>query len=867
LAKDKTFFLTSFLLYCCSFFVPLLVLFFTYCQLGIGPAGEKTILICDLSGQYVDFYSTYQQILSERKSLLYSWQAGLGLNFLGLFSYYLASPFSLLILLADQESLPESLLLITLLKIGCCGLSFAIAAKKMFKLSNGLIFIGSLLYALCSYNIAYSFNLMWLDGVIILPLLILGVEKILRERNCLLYLFSLIYILLANFYIGYMVALFSFLYFLVSSFSAYAWPQIKLFLPKLLLLAGSALLAAGCVAIILIPTFFALQNGQGGPSLSLWKWTINFDLLDLLSKSPLGAYDTLKYQGLPNIYCGLLPLILSSLYFLNGSISFKERLGFAALTGFIIMSFALGALNLAWHGFDSPDWFPFRYSFVLSFLLLFLAAKGISQLDRLPTGTIVKTGALWALVMLILQKMDYPYLRNRALIIGAFLFILYSLLLAGLAGSKKDKIRKAIVALLIVLALAESTLNCRYLIKGLDQEFAYVSKEKYQQVLPGIKAVINEIHSQDQTFYRLDRIGGRTYNDPMNLNYRGLTHFSSLAYADLNKTLRQLGFLCTAGYKSINFAGSTPLTESLLAIKYVISAEQKGLGYTKIADGPVYDGYRNIYALPIAFLTDESLLSWDSTKDNNPFRLQNSFFNLAQGNKEKIDYFRPLEVIGIKLTNATMTTEPANGFTREIYSKKDPDLKGEVEYTLLNPESQQVYACFNTINDDGCRIFVDGQEIKGYLPLYNKRIIDLGFHPENKEIKVKITFSSSGFSLKQKYFYGLSEANLAQALTPLHLEKIEDLAVTDTSVQGKVSVKDKKLLFTSVPYDPGWRVFVDGRETVPSVIDNVFIGIRLEEGIHHIALHFRPKGFYAGAVLSMLSFLLVILLIGRRLRR
>ena len=836
-----------FVLYVCSFFIPVAVLFLIYCQLNIGPYGDKTILISDLSGQYVDYYSSYYQILSERKSLLYSWQAGLGLNLLGIFSYYLASPFSLLILLAGQDRLPESLLLITLLKVGCCGLSFAFSAKRIFKITHGPLFIFATLYALCSYTIVYSFDLMWLDGVFILPLLILGVDKILKEHKFLLFFFSLLYILVANFYIAYMIALFSCFYFLAAYFSAHSWREIRHLLSKLKLFAGSAVLAAGCAAIVLLPTFFALLNGQGGPDPSICKWCLNFKLLDLGSKISLGAYDSLKSQGLPNIYCGLLPLILSLLYFLNTGIRLKERLIYAALVGFMVISFAFSNINLAWHGFDHPNWFPYRYSFVFSFLLVFLAAKGFSQLEQLPVTTIIKAGGFWALVMLILQKMNYPYLQDMLLMLSAFFIIFYALLLAALGKFKPPKSRSGIIALLIILVLVESLLNCRYLVSGLDHEFTYVSKDKYQRVLPELRTVITQIHSQDQAFYRLDRIGGRTYNDPMNLNYKGITHFSSMAKADLNKTLHQLGFLTTASYKSINFAGSTPLTESLLAVKYVVSADHKGLGYIKVIDGEDFAGYKNMYALPIAFLTDESLLTLDSTKDNNPFRLQNTLFNLALGNEERINFFLPLEVMDLE---------------------QEKNLDGSVEYTLLNPENQQVYACFHTINDETCRIFLNEKEIKEYLPIYNKRIVDLGFHEQGAELKVKVSCASDNFYLKEKYFYGLNELNLAKAIAPLQAGTIQDLVATETLVQGKVNVQDKTLLFTSIPYDPGWKVFVDGQKTAPSVIDNAFLGVKLKPGVHQIALVFRPQGFYAGLGISGLSVAItVVLLIFRKFKK
>ncbi len=847
-----------------SFFIPLTILLIVYIELGMVPFGNKTILICDMSGQYVDFYSTYYEILTGGKSLLYSWHAGLGLNFIGIFAYYLSSPFSLLIVLPGKEHLPESLMLITLLKVGSCGLAFAIYARKTLKLSHIPVIIFSLLYALSAYSIVYTFNLMWLDGVIFLPLVLLGAEKILQENKYLFFLFCLLYIFVANFYLAYMVCIFAFLYFLAAFFANHAFSEIRLFLRKLLLFACSALLAAGCAAVLLIPAYYALKNGQGGPDLSLFHWKLNFDLLDLFSKTPLGAYDTLKYDGLPNIYCGLVPLLLAPIYFLNKKIPGKERIIYALLLSFLVISFNFANLNFAWHAFDRPDWFPYRYSFVFSFLLILLSCRSFSTLERSDAPMIFKVGAIWILIILIMQKMNYPYLSDRFLTLSISLLGFYALLLAGLVTLKSRK--KMLLSLLFTLVLLESSLSSWYLITRMDQEFSYVTTEEYNRTINNIHDIQNRIYSLDQTFYRLDRIGGRTFNDPMNLNYNGITHFSSMSNAAMNRTLRQLGFLTTAGYKSINFAGSTPLTESLLGIKYVIAAADKGLGYKKTVSSGEYSAYLNNYSLPLAFLADKSLLEFDPSKEDNPFRLQNSLINLALGNTAAAGYFLPIAASGINLNNVAVTKEAVRGKETEKYTRISNSIEGSVEFTLINPEDQQVYTCLQTIEND-VRIFVNGEEIKGYLPVYNKRIIDLGYHQRNEQLRIKITFRNDGFSLAQKYFYGLNETNLAKALAPLQSGKMKNIEVTDTSVKGKVTVKDKTLLFTSIPYDQGWKAMADGQKVTISKIGNAFIGVELPEGTHQISFIFRPEGFRLGMVISGISLVVLCFVVYRKVRK
>lgn len=841
-----------------SFLVPFGILGLVYIHFGMYPFGGKTILISDMSGQYVDFYSAYYDILTQGKSLLYSWYGGMGLNFLGLFAYYLSSPFSLCILLFPKESLTEALLFVTLFKIGSAGLTFSLYAGYTLQPSRILTILFSTLYALMAYSVVYTFNLMWLDGVVFLPLILLGVEKILREQKVLFFTFSLIAVFFANFYVAYMAGIFSFLYFLAAFFSANSIREMKLFLGKLLAFSFSTLLAAGCASVLLIPTFFALKNGQGGPDFFLSDWRLNLKLWKLFSKTQLGAYDTLTTGGSPNIYCGLLPLLLLPNYFFQKSIPVKERILYAILLGFLAISFFTPDLDIIWHAFDKPNSFPYRYSFVFSFLILFLSLKSFQtlQFKDLPKIALIAVG----LVILIpgMQKITMKALPDKLFFIPLLFLSLYGFILMGsLIFMQKRKVFWTAMAILI---LVESTLSTWQLIKKLDGEFSYVTRNDYLGRLNQYEEVLEEIEhgNQGQEFYRVDRIGGRSYNDPLNLTYQGITHFSSMSNSGLNQTLSQLGFLSTAGFKSVNFAGSTPITESLLGVKYVLSLHRKGLGYEEIPGKGEVKGYENKNVLPLGFLVDRDLLLFNPLKENNPFLLQNKFIHLAQGrelSKEKNMYFSPILLKGMNLRNAAVTMEKG----KETFKRKNMDQEGSVEFILINPQEQQVYACFQTINNT-VRLYLNDQEIKGYLPVYNKRIVDLGFHHQNEELRIKLTFTDKNISLEQKYFSGLRHADLIKALSPLQKDVLKNIQVSETEILGRIQVKDeiKSLLFTSIPYDPGWEVKVDGKEASIRKIGNAFIGVELTEGQHELSFQFKPQGLKIGLILSGISLILLL---------
>ena len=846
-----------------SFIIPIVILGLVYSFYGMYPLGDKTILICDLNLQYVDFFSAYYEILTTDKSIFYSWHAGMGLNFIGLFAYYLSSPFSFLILLFGKQNLTEALLAIILIKIGSAGLMFSVYSRYLFKETGISVVIFSVLYALIAYSIVYSFNLMFLDGVVFLPLVILGVEKILRENKCFLFIISLTIMFIANFYIAYMVGTFSLLYFFVRFLADYNLGETKLFTRKFLLFGLSTILAAGFSAFLWVPTFFALDHGYGDPYFVHLR--VKFKLFDLITKLQIASYDTLKFPGLPNIYCGLLPLLLVPLFFFNNRIDLKEKMLHLFLFAFLIISFDVSTLDLVWHAFNIPVWFPFRYSFVFSFLMVSLAYRQFNQIQQEDAQKIFKICAGWIVMILLLQKFDYEYLSDIILVISIFFLCLYTLLLSWLTRTSYKKI--AVLLGLTFLILMETSLNTFSLIRRLDGEFGYISAEKYSKSLIKLENIIQRIHDHDQSLYRLEWIGARTMNAPMNLQYKGISHFSSMANSDLNKFLQKLGFLSHAGYRAIESAGLTPISASLLGIKYIISPNEIGLGYKKLFNEDGFMVYENIHALPIGFMVNERLKDLD-IKQENPFQLQSDFVNLSMGNHPSIpeyqSHYQPLEVVKIEMTNAFFSGEDK----KEIFQRNDKNQEAFVEFYIYNPEDQQVYANFHTLREHpGLDIYLNDEKINEDHPEYNRNILDLGFHRRNDVLKLKIAFNNDEFGFQNRYFYGLNNKNLDKALRPLRESFLEITKFTDTLIEGKILVGKNHLLLTSIPYNPGWAAYIDN-QLVPIIkIGESLIGIELEEGKHAVKFTFTPRGLKQGILVSFLTLSGILLFFVLRITR
>jgi uncharacterized membrane protein YfhO len=188
-----------------AFFLPVFILEIAYITIGIFPFGNRDLLIIDLYHQYAPFISELQDKLRSSSSLLYSWSGGLGVNFLPLFAYYLASPLNLITLFFPPDHLTEAVLVQTLIKAGLAGYCFAFFLKGVHGEKNLNTVAFSLLYALSGFVLAYSWNIMWMDTIYLLPLIMLGLVNLVRKGEGFFFCITLALALLSNFYMAFFI--------------------------------------------------------------------------------------------------------------------------------------------------------------------------------------------------------------------------------------------------------------------------------------------------------------------------------------------------------------------------------------------------------------------------------------------------------------------------------------------------------------------------------------------------------------------------------------------------------------------------------------------------------------------------------------
>lgn len=825
--------------YFLAFLLPALLMVMVYACMGIFPFGKKSLLTVDLAGQYVAFFNAFQNVASGGINAFYSFSKTLGGNLFGLITYYLLSPFNLILLLFSKTNITEAIFLINVLKIGACGLTSYIYFRKTFKDNTITPIAFSTVYALCSYNIVYSQNLLWLDGVIMLPLVFLGIDKLIEEKKPLFFYLMLVITILSNYYIGYMVCLASLFYYLYKIYLYHNFHfNLKENKKEFWYFIKYSLLAAGTTMIVLLPSIFSLLSGKAGAGLQELIPKQTFPLLDLVSRFFIGAFRIEDLSGgCPNIFISLAMITLAISYFFNQKIKKEEKKASLSFVLFFLASFLVYSIDIIWHLFQHPAGFPARYSFIFDFLLLILGYKSYQNLNGVKTDTWKKMIPGILLVALIMDKLMYQDYMYYAIVASGILMVGYVLYFCY----KKEK---AMRTLLIFVILLEMSINSILVVYKME----YQDRNTYVHFVDQYGGVVDGIKERDDSFYRIEKDTSYSTNDPLLLNYNGISHFSSI-YESANNDLLGAKLGIFNRFYITNHIGSTLVTDSIFNIKYLLSEDRLEDYQLQYKEKELYV-YQNQYALPLGFMVNRSVLNLE-LEDLEPFQNQNQILNSMSGVNENVFY--PNTNVSKQMQNVK---EKTNG-TTHVLTHSNPNLEASISYRVTASHTGRLYAYISSRYDKKIDILVDGESIidTGDQNAYHYNILDLGYHMAGDTFDFDIVLIDETVRWNDVMFYTLdmekfeNHMNLLQQKNALHLEEFKGNSIT-----ANATVDDRNsILYTSIPYDKGWIIKVDDKIVEPVKIFDTLMGLELEPGNHKIEMEYHPRGLYVGGVISLIS--------------
>lgn len=847
-----------------AFLMPVLIMGLYFAYRGMAPFGSSSILTVDLGQQYVDFFSYFRHSLLHHPSgLIYSFSKGLGGEMFGTNAYYLFSPLNLFLLPFSGSSLASGILLLLLLKYGLSSLSFAWLLKRE-KVQSGvrLVAFGTA-YALMGWMIANQLNVLWLDILFLLPIVIAGVLQVSRKASPKLFIISLGLTMMDNYYMSWMVVLFACLFFSWQvSRSQQTWKERWAVLGRF---AASGASAALLAAWVLLPTVFALMQSKGTYTETQLKWHFEYQPWKILAKLVPGSFNFSQMpSGQPNIYVGALCLIGALLYFFCHHDRWQAKLSAALITLFMLISFCWPPLDLLWHLGQYPVWYPSRFSFVWCFWIIWLAAitlqKGFQLSPRIAILLVILTAA-FTTALLIAQK-HVSYIEPSEIFIEMG-FCLIAICLLTVNSQQSPKLLELLFCSLIVV---DVTTNAYV---SLNQ-ISYVSQAEYGNYTNAQNAGIKKVKQAGHGFYRVGKNFMRTKDDPFQSDFYSGDHFGSTLEPSISHFMGAIGNPAGDGY--ITYTNGTKVTDALLGFRYYMQARNNGylgdnavlpLTSTRpdwqheptIAKTNLITIKENKDQLPLAFAASRDVLNFRSwTLD--PLAYQAQIFQGLAGRGNQPSFFQVQNFDHVDFHNVNS----ARQITGTTFKRKNRHESSSVVLHFKPDTNDAYYLTLGPSVKSVAKIAINDHPLHQYSPYRDTIVVNVADHAKGRDISVRLQLKKQTMWLQNVSLYRLNEHSFnkcRQTLmqSPLHITKLGE-----NRIKGWINVKNKQqMLMTTIPYNAGWHVKIDGQPVTTEKVFNTFMAVPISAGKHQVSMTFWPPLLNAGLGISLLTIIALVI--------
>ena len=837
---------------------------------GFAPFGDSSMLYSDAYHQYYPFFVAFRRALRSGESLLYSWDVGLGMDYLGLIAYYLASPLNLLsVLLPEGWTLAYFSFLVPL-KLSLASMFFALFLKKIYgKEDLGLSLFGCF-YGLCAWSLAYLWNIMWLDTFALLPLVILGMASLLTERKFLLYTLSLFLSILSNYYIGLFTCIFVLLSFFC--YEICRWNGFKKFFIDLLLMGLFSALAICMTAALELPALAALQTTQSsvnsfpqGFRLNIadedtWKGLL--DAMRQVAGNMNGGLEPSFKEGLPNLYCGLFANAFGILFFFHRNIRIRDKICCLLLLAFFNVSFIIRQLDYIWHGFHFTNMIPYRFSFLYSFVLLYMAYRAYLLKEDFKVWQIIAAGVLAiGLAACSDSRLDTMYLAYNGAFLLLYLFVLLYPHLFKRPSVLEDEEEvadnpqtnmlhtsqcKSILLIVIALELVLNLINFGAAFPGTTTAF-YPRGKEYSA------SMIRYMHEREwgELFFRAETTHSQTLNDGALNNYHGISTFTSSANVRVTEFMKRLGYGAKNTYNRYCYEESSPVADLFLGIKYMIERSNQVEENPYFQDLHSYGDVhllKNTAYLPLGFLAEPELANLSFAGDDNNFTFQNQLFQTATGLEDYVWYHMYGNVLTITAADATVSDMTPGGYC--TYTTDSTGGRINYQYQVTMDGFMCVDLDLSERNDftlwlNGNELYSENYSLPQMLAVSQVKVGDV----------VDVALSCDAYESGNMQISAaiLDETAFRKGYEVLNRSVLELTDFTTTRLSGTIQCDRDGLLYTSIPQNGNWRVYVDGKAAETVLVGEAMTAVYLEEGYHEVIFRYRNPAFTIGCVISLLS--------------
>ena len=855
--------------YLASFIAPIAIMFVAWAIDGFFPFGTKSLMAVDFNAQYIGLYAYFKHLFlnGDWSSFFYSFSKSIGGGMLGIWGFNLLSPFNLLFLLTSEENFQWVVPIVIALRYGAMGLTMAhFLIKRYDGLKNKayLVPIVATIYALNGFNVSYQMNPIFYDGMVMLPLVLIGVEQVLDNKSPKGYIGMLALSLFVQFYMGYMTCIFVVIYALFYIIRSENLRNKKVILTRIGKLAAASILAVGIVSAVLLPILISLVSTKGGLQSTLrFDWKLQINPFEILAKLFLGAFDNTSWPAgpnLPNIYVASFGLLGTLYYFISSKISKWSKIAASFVLVVFLISCAHEFTSKLWHMGQNPAGFFYRFSWIIAFFLVYLAYLSLREVEKFTKREASFLLISGAVIFSIVQLQQHSFLTVWQRLATILIFVV---LLAALFYPKVKRAWMIIAALTVVELTANAAL--------VQSRVGYTDAYKYHDAVLQLKEAINPIRPDHSDFYRINKSFNLSKNDPFMVDYPGLSVFSSNLENSTRDLFDRLG---NNGINATTYYQGTPFQDALFSVKYLVTPKPVlkedypdtsklyvfGNMVTRkdvTTKAPVYEAARTKtfetgLILPIAYGVNDATVNV-KLENHQPIQNQNKIVQAMGATSE--NYLAVLGANEMKLDNMEVV-DPSKP---ETYKRIDSSKPGTITYHLVPQSAEDYWVAIpqklSHTDKNKVRVMLNGKNYEFQDKFQQTQFIQIAHNSVGQPTDLTIEIDSDNeYNLSG---LRLARSNAALANRIIQERQLQGIKLTywdNRSFKGTVNITDDSTwMMTSIPYEKGWTVKVDGKVVETAKAWDSLLAYKITPGEHTIEISYLPAGFVAGFLISILS--------------
>lgn len=804
------------------------------------PLGANSLAWCDMNQQVIPLLLEFKDILRQKANFFLNMQNAGGMNFWGVFLFFLASPFSLLVAFVEKQDMFLFVNLFVGAKMACCAITASLFFKKQFsQIHWWLTSLLGVMYAFCGYTMLFYQNLVWLDVMYLFPVLLLSVEMLCEQKNVTFYIIALSCMVAVNFYLSYMVVLFLLFFFGTYIFLRCPVENLKEIASRFL---QGSIVAAFITGVIWLPALAQYNHSARSGSL--------FDSLTT------GRFFADIYTTLPILFCSAIIFACLPFLFSPRQARSAKVKSYIVLFLLMLVPVVIEPINKMWHT-GSYQAFPVRYGYITIFMGLILVAEVLESrtfsLKAAPKLSLVLISAFALLVFYALWifmlrvNLDKLSIYTRTLwgnqtsfvhqlvifVVAAMCYFLF------LYIYRKQLLSKSILLVFFSILTIGECFYCAGIYIG--------SVSRPVEAYKNVMALEGQIFDRDfyrvklsEKYFDVNLVGGMGYNT--------LNHYTSLTAKDYLWGMKKLGY--SSNWMEVNSAGGTLFTDALLCNKYRVM-RTFDLAFTDHAvySNPNYSLVKNEFYLPLGIKTKTDITKSSDLENKDRLEVQNEVFSSLFANGTELFS----EIPALHINNVALSEE------NDIYRINRTDGEGphNIKYSLDVGEKTTLYFdCFNEVTtnlvepiNDSFSISVNGLKIADKYPSQRENgILELGtFENESVVISVEVLKDTQCRSFG---VYAMPHRLLRNAIASAPAVAVN---VNGQKISCQCEALEGEFLHLALPYDKGYRAKINGKKVPIRRVNETFMALKLTEGKNNVQLKYSPPGFQLGLALSLIG--------------